>query len=495
MLHKNNGMKKSLIFLTFLQKVYIIFRKSFIYYDIKMVRKIETSQTVDRKSEVINATKQELSDLNLSIWPGKDKEKFDKLSKDPSLKRGLEKILKKWLKHRIKSFEEVNNKYTQQKVDEYTADMIKSHPELISFIWWELGLPIKTGETEAQYNFSKLTFEQKLSFLALYETKYDFWNNFNKAWTNEIINKYKSWMKKFVDEATEDLNKNVESKKVLGLVNIEKLLKNDYWLTDTEYKKMEEYLKLIQNHPEYVWWDIKPVEAGWFWIWLGIGILVWLLIAALWYISYEKIFKLKEPETRVYWDHTEIQNFKEVFKVMSAQAEASSNRRQFEEEGFGHFDETTWNWVERAAKRTWNRAIDVVNWAQSRKLDLEVNTEMGYFFDFEGTTCNVEIKDWKWIFHVKTKKPEVKIISTDAKIYKSKREWINLDKFDDFELRAVNTLKEEALEEAKKPENLKKAEESLRKDMLNMFRITWFANSQMVVKAEDVQDVIIEYEN
>ena len=95
LLHKNNGIKKSLIFLTFLQKVYIIFRKSFIYYDIKMVRKIETSQTVDRKSEVINATKQELSDLNLSIWPGKDKEKFDKLSKDPSLKRGLEKILNK----------------------------------------------------------------------------------------------------------------------------------------------------------------------------------------------------------------------------------------------------------------------------------------------------------------------------------------------------------------------------------------------------------------
>jgi hypothetical protein len=47
-----------------------------------------------------------------------------------------------------------------------------------------------------------------------------------------------------------------------------------------------------------------------------------------------------------------------------------------------------------------------------------------------------------------------------------------MDKFDDFELRAVETLKKEAIDEAKKPENIQKAKESLRKDMLSVFSNT-----------------------
>jgi len=70
------------------------------------------------------------------------------------------------------------------------------------------------------------------------------------------------------------------------------------------------------------------------------------------------------------------------------------------------------------------------------------------------------------------KKPELKIISEKAQVLNSRREWINMDKFDDFELRCIEDLKKEAMEEANKPEEIKKAENSFKKNLLSIFKNT-----------------------
>ena len=432
----------------------------------------------------------QLIDLKIDV---KDRKRFENLSKDLDIKKWLKKIMQKWLNWEIEAFGDIA-KYSKQTVGYYTSEVTKDHPELISFIAWELNLPIKTDKSRIDFHFSALSFEQKLNAIALYNTRKSFWPNFKKIETKKIISKHKSYMKQFSDKVTNDLNSRINKKKILWFVDLDNVLKSEYWLTDKECKKVKEYISLIQKHPEYVWWRMKPQKAG-FWTWFAVGAIVTAIIWVLGYFAYDNIFSLKSPETRVYWDHTEIENFEEVFKIMSAQAYTTSNQREFREDWFGHLDESNGWAIIKLGKRVWNKIIDVWNLVQSRKLEIEVKTEVGYFFDFKWTRCFVEKKNWKWIFRIKTKRPEVKIINTDAKINKSKRELINMDKFDDFELRAVDTLKKEAIEEAKKPENLKKAEESLRKNLLGMWKMSWFASSQMVVHKEDVYDVIIEYEN
>ena len=468
-----------------------------------MVKKIETLKTTDEKSEVISTTKKELSDLNLSIWPDKDKEKFEKLSKDRALNRWLNKILAKWLSDRINIFNQNYNKYTHKKVEDFTFDRVKARPDLTTFICWELWLPINTkyvpiieiGNTKSEsdkWSFSLLPLEQKLKFMALYETKDYFWNNFAKVWASEIINRYHVYMKSFIDEATKNFNKNISDKKFLGFVNLKNILKDEYGLTDTEYEKMEEYLKLIQQHPEYVWWDMKPMQS-----WAKERIIIWLtlaLLAAIGYIYIEKTFRLKEPETRIYGESTEIKNFKEVFKIMSLETELTSNTRVIEWDPLGYYDEETWCEVIRTIKKGSNIVRKIINDSgiESRRLELQVDTEIAHIFDFETAKWNVELKNWKWTIHVEVWEPELKIIDTDVQIFNSKRELINLDRFDDFDIQAVETLKQEALDKANTPEVLEKAIRSLGKNILTLYHINWIATSDFCIKGDDIETVIVE---
>ena len=448
-------------------------------------------------------TKQELNNLEINILNNsKDRKRFETLSQDSVLKKWLEKIFKKSLENKVNEFEKNHNKYSKESVDYYTSHIIKWHPELISFIAWELNLPIRNEKDKTKVKFSQLTFDQKLSFMALMEVFWDYnGDSYKKAKTSNIIDKYWKYMDKYTKEATDNFNKEMDkNKNIVWLIDLEKVLINNYWLNDAEYAKFKEYIELIQKHPEFVWWRLEKFKLQQAWWWdrksfrsaVKVIVIVWGMIR--WLNQIKWCYSLKTPETRVYWDHTEITNFKKVFKAMSAQAETFSNRREFKEEGYGHIDESWWFFI-WGWKKIINGVIDAANSVQSRKLDLELKTEIGYLFDFDTVQCTVEIKDWKWYFYVKVKKPEVKITNTEAKIHKSSRERINMDKFDDFELRAVETLKKEAIDEASKPEKIEKAKEYLRENLLSHFQVTWFANSQMTILAEDVQDVIVEYED
>lgn len=431
--------------------------------------------------------KQELKTLKLNV--SKDYEKFENLSKSPVLKKWMEKIMKKALEWEM-------NFNSRKSVDEYTSIMIEKHPELISFIVWELNLPVKTWKSGNRVQFSQLSFEQKMKFKALVKVYWDNENRYGNINSKKIIDEYRKYMDEFTKKATDSFNKEIDkNKNIVWLVDLEKVLKNTYGLTDSEYKKMKEYLEIIQKHPEYVWWKMKPQEA-WNAVWYLLVAWLSLLLWVIWTLYIQNVWRMKPTETRIYGDHTELVDFKKVFQVMSAYAKTDSKVRDFEEDGIGEFDETTWTRIEKTGKTVWNVFIDAANTVQRRKLSLQVKTEIWYFFDTETATCSVERKNWKWIFHVKLKKkPDLKFINVEPQILDSRREWINMSKFDDFELKCINTLKDEAMEEAKKPEEIKKAENSFKNNLLSIFKSTWYASSWMVIDAKDVQDVIIEYEN
>ena len=125
----------------------------------------------------VPGTRKELKALESNV--SADYKEFETLLKDNSLKKWLEKIMRRGLSWRIESFAQSYNSISKERVGYYTARMVKHHPELISFIAWELRLPIKTDKSRVEYDFSALSFEQKLSFMALYETECDFWSNLN----------------------------------------------------------------------------------------------------------------------------------------------------------------------------------------------------------------------------------------------------------------------------------------------------------------------------
>ncbi len=461
------------------------------------------------KNPEISEPKQELWTLETQVtW---DRRKFETLLKNSTLKSWLNKIFKKEAESTISTFWEWykdNETYRHLSIESWTRRAINMHPDLAGFICWDLWLPYEELAVRGMKNtkFSQLTLEQKMWFISFQEALWYYNWDISRISSSDFIKQCKALAEEHIKSMTDRFNAKLTSsqnliQEVAGVVDLEKVLKKEYWFTETECKKMSEYLELIQKHPEYVTWVSnlkvnKAAMSGWWW--MLIWIWVWIALSIWWYFTYKYIsglFETDTPEVRVYWNRTEVKNFKKVFKAMSAQTETVSNMRHFEQEGFGHFDESTWWYIIWGAKWIWNRVIDVGNLVQKRELDLEVNTEIGYLFDFENVQCTAEIKDWKWYFYLKVKKPEVKIMNTEAKIHKSSREWINMDRFDDFELKCVETLKKEALEETSTPENIQKAKEYLREILLSHFQVSWFANHSMVIPAEDVQDVIVEYED
>ena len=455
-----------------------------------------------RENQEAPETREELNNLERQVsW---DRRKFETLLKSPSLKKWMEKIMKKWLDSKIQAFIETSN----WKVDYYIWTMIEKHPELVSFIGWELNLPVKIWESSNKVKFSQLSFEQKLSFMALVEFYWDNVPAYKNIKPSKIIEGYRKYMNKFSNQVTEHFNTTMENNEDflwLWYVNIEKVLKNEYWLTETESKKMKEYVELIQEHPEYVkkvtwWYEIKPQLAWiWTWTWILIWILIWIALSAWWYITYKYIsnlVKVKDPETKVYWDHTEITNFEKTFKVMSAVALTDSEERLIHEDGFGHVD--LWFSFLKPVEWLINWAADVGNRTglENRDLVMRIKCENYYMFDFKWAKCFLEKKNWKRMVHLKwVKKPEVKTNVTDVEILESHREKIiNLKKFDDFEIKAQNILKDEANKTASTSDKIAEAEKSLWEQILWVFQTLWCHNSDVDVEWKDIQGIIIDYE-
>lgn len=455
--------------------------------------------------------KQELETLETQVtW---DRRKFEALLKNSTLKNWLDKILKKESASIISTFEsqykENENKWLS--IESWTRLIAKTDPGLLWFVCWDLWLPYEELAVRWMKNtkFSQLTYEQKMNFISLYNTLRTYNFNISRVKPKDFINKYKSLAAGNLRIITEKFNKRVsDNENIVWLVDLKKVLKNQYWLTDAETKKVGEYVELVQKHPEYVWWfsEISKIQqAGWF-PWKSFfecvkwAIIVW---GAVWWISQFKwCFSLQptvQPaETKIYWDRTEITDFEETFKIMSAVSKTTSHERPIHEDGLGHIDLWWSVWV-KPLELGWNWFSDLVNmtWLENRDMVMKINCDNYYTFDFKWVRCFVEKQNWiRMVRLTWVKKPEVITNVTNVEILESHREKIiNLKKFDDFEIRAQETLRKEANEEAKKPEKIREAEESLGNQILRIFQSNWVKNSDVCVDWKDIQGITIEYES
>ena len=497
LLGKNNGWKNQRKFDKIYNCTYNMFKFLFINLFIKMTTKNpETLRELESPS-----TKQELKELELSV--SRDRENFEKLSKSSVVKKWLDKIVKKESEHTISMFWEwyKNNELNRHlSIESWTRLVINAHPDLAGFICWDLWLPYEEMAVRGMKNtkFSQLTFEQKMNFISFHEALRYYWNDISKVSSKDFINQCKTLMSEHAKSITDRFNQRVnDSKNIFWSADIDWVLKKDYWLTDTECKKVKEYIELIQKHPEYVWWPHKPLEA-WFWTWFFVGVIVTAIVWVLGYYAFDNIFGLQSTEQVSSWGRVEMVNFEQVFEILSAKAEFAVR----DEEG----DDAVINYREDAIKfkEGWPRylkllknwAEEVVNFFEWRSIDLKARVDVWYTFDASNAKCTVEKKNWKWIFRVKIKKPKLVVMDVEAEVVRSRREKIvNLNKFDDFELRALESVKDKALAQADKPENLRRAKEALRENMLSVFRTTWYSGWWISVDGKDVQDVIVEFED
>lgn len=453
----------------------------------------------------------EISDKSAEIANLWDSELFN----DPTLKNWLNKIFEKEAESILTTFEKNNYEKNGWLAIESRWRLIETkHPDMIPFVYWELWLPYKKDiylHPEQWTKFSELTFDQKMWFMCLKRT-FDFYKgSIDNISSEEFINKYKqiySWTMDVVLDHFVDTIKRESIEVPTGFdfsefkvewdyyIKLNKFLKDNYWLTNDEISKFKDLAEICKDHPEYL---ETQMAAGKIPRKEILSLLKWVIIGCIFIFWFKyvwdliKSFKEKPTETRVYWDHTEILDFEKVMKIVPLQAETYSDRRTISEDWLWTFDEESGWWFVRNMKKWANEVIERINKAQHRDLDLEVSTEIAYFFDETSATCSVDRKDWVVYFHIMVKRPEVKIIGEEVKFYNSKRERVNVDKFDDFDKKAIDILKQEAIDEASKPENIEKSKEALEEYFLNHFKTFWMANSDMIVHAEEPMKVEVEY--
>jgi len=157
-------------------------------------------------------------------------------------------------------------------------------------------------------------------------------------------------------------------------------------------------------------------------------------------------------------------------------------------------------WLDILKPAEWliNKGVDLGNRTgiANRDLTLRIKCDNYHVFNFENMRCFVEKKDGVRVVRVTwVKKPEIITNVTNVEVLESHREIIHRQKFDDFDFKAQEILKKEANETANSPEQIKKAEESLAKHILSVFQSTWCCNSDIAVKWEDIQGIIIEFED
>ena len=441
---------------------------------------------------------------------------------NPTFKSWIDKIVEKEAESIINSFEKSYEESGWLPIEQWVWFIQNKHTDLIRFVCWDLWLPYKSDiylDPEQWTKFSDLTFEQKMWFMCLKRTFDSYKGNIDNVSSEDFINKYYSIYTWTVEVISQNFNNRIK-KDALELptgfdfntftvdsayyIKRSKFLKDNYWLTDEEISKFKDLKDLLEKHPEYkdnpelmvqecgikeVYGIAKIILAL-----VVIGVLVrWFREVKNFFMLY---FWLEETEMKSEWT-VEIENFAESFEIMALKAQIGTRDDNWNpwyvrySEDAIKFKEGWWRLI-RNGKNLIEKAINTVAW---KSIDLMANLEAWFLFDAENAKAFAEKKkNWKWIIHIKIKHPrcEVNVIDAQAK-HNGGLVTVNLPKFEDFELRALDSLKSQALAQVNTPENKKKAEESLRKSILKVFRTFWFAKHGIVIDGDDIEDVKIEY--
>ena len=407
-------------------------------------------------------TNQKLKDLKFDIFGNsKDRKRFETLSKDSTLKKWIEKIYEKscndvFSKER-KHFEKLHIGWTLKK-------MLQKYPNLRLEITWKLWLSLK------ERKFSNLTLWQKLKFTALYQSVN--WNSFfdKKNPTSDDIAKR---INRNIFDNIKKINRNFTLKNVGNFLKLEKTLKEDFKLTQSEALKVKEYLEIIKKHPEFIWIN-KPIEAASWW-WYGIALVIGLILWAVWMHYIDNIWKI-DPESTVEIKKPEIITVEDPESILKFMVTRGK---------FGNNPDNPIRWRDEIKMFTVNEddsflkkwAKEKINFIQSREIVMDLSWDVLGGFDLD-KWCRIDIKtnypsEWKWVAYVQLPEPDIMILNDEAKVVSENLERIHLSEFKDAQEKLRQRLRSEAEAWIKKDEKFydmtkKEAKENLLKIFKNL---------------------------
>ena len=390
-----------------------------------------------RNPEALNSpenpeTRQELKELRLDI--SKDHKKFESLSKDPVLKKWLEKLFKKncemTFSEEWKHFERLNIWKTMENI-------LKKYPDLWFHISWELKLPL------SERKFSNLSLQQKLNFTALHSAI--FWKNIfykKNPSSQDIIDRIRQNNKANFNK----INSQFERENIKNLLDLEDTLK-DFGLTSSEIWKVKEYLLLIKKHPEFAWIN-KPQEADLLpnWVWyaffLLVGVALWVLwkyyIDNLWEVNTESTIEITRPGI------VKVENPESVLKFMVTKGKFGNDpehpiRWRDEVKMFTINDNDSW-WKKWAKEK--------LNVIQSREIIMDLSWDVLGWFDLD-EWCQINIEtnypsEWKWIAYVQLPEPDIMILNDEAKVVSEELERVHISEFKDTHEKLRQKLRSDA---------------------------------------------------
>ena len=398
-----------------------------------MVEKFETKPK-DEKSELLETTQGKLSDLKLSIGPdkSKDKEKFEKLSKDKTLKNWLNKLYnkscEKTFSEEWEHFKKLHIWWTLQKI-------VKKYPNLLFYITWNLWLPL--GEK----NFSKLSLEQKLNFTALYQAV-EWKGLFDKknATPRDMLERVKEKAVLNMDK----INKNFARTNITNFLQLEKTLTEDFKLTSAEAWKVKEYLELIKKHPEFIWKN--EILEAWTWGWMIIWLLIGAALAILWMYYIDNIWNINpESNTFVEWV-TSISEPRAVLKLITSEVDFSiSWRKELK-------PRAEWSFYRILNSNVITRTILLNPYmnAQTKEILMDLDWTASLQYDLEKwSRIDLDVKkDWKkWEVYVQLPYPDIVTVRTDAHVTKVDRELVHVREYDNGQEELRQELKNKAIED------------------------------------------------
>lgn len=408
---------------------------------------IDTLSYQNETEELFENTKGE---LNLLKDNTSDYEKFESLSKDSTLKNWMEKIYNKAcdkvFSEERKHFEKLHIWWTLQKI-------LKKYPDLLIYITWDLWLSL------TEKNFSKLSTEKKLNFTALYQAV--LWNNIldkkNPA-SSDIFNR----VKRNLHENTEKISDNFKRKNVSNFLQLEKTLKEDFWLTANESEKVKEYLELIKKHPELASNGFSVIESWmWSWWWMLIWLVTWLLLWALWMHYIDNIWKINPETTNNVWDVV-IEEPEAILWLLTQKFEfhtdGSIKKKLFTESE----ENTLVEWWKNLIKKG-------INLFETKELTMEMSWDLALKYDLEWSSLTVNHTTWEVVLRVK--KPDIIVVDSNAEITNSNGEVFEMQTFRNAEMELENNLKKRAIETAKNdPRFYETAKQQTEHDLEELFK-------------------------
>lgn len=411
-------------FLTNFIKKYIIKWIYFIMYIVMSAK----AEILSNNNEMQNLLEDTRNELNILWKKTRDYEKFQILSKNLELKKGLTKLYDVSCE---RVFWEEWKKFESMNISSEINDVLKKYPDLWLKIMWDLNLPLWESK------FSSLTTQQKYNYSILYDAIY--WKNilYKKSPSSaDIYSRIKNLDAKYVDK----INGNFKLKNASNLLQLEKTLKEDFKLTPSESWKVKEYLEMIKKHPEFVN-DYRFLEAWiWSWWWMLIWLVTWLLLWAIWMHYIDNIWKINPETTKTVWE-TVIEEPEAILYLLTQKFPFSTSG-SIKKKMFTETENP--NWIIEMWKNLLKRGINLF---ETKELNMEMVWDLALKYDLDGSSLSVSHSTWEVV--LKVKKPDVILIDSNANVTYSNGEVVELDAFRNAEMELENDLKKKVIKEAK----------------------------------------------